>query len=120
MRALEIYESQLGSDDPNIAKTKNNLVRPSVERTLMPFVVKIDDDRLFRCLLCLCVVAVGVSRSLGFGFPLCSCCVSFFYTFAILCVQKSLSRNRTAIPAVQTHMSTLEIKEKACQSRQQG
>lgn len=26
-RALEIYESQLGPDDPNVAKTKNNLVR---------------------------------------------------------------------------------------------
>ena len=25
-RALEIYESQLGPDDPNVAKTKNNLV----------------------------------------------------------------------------------------------
>lgn len=27
-RALEIYESKLGADDPNVAKTKNNLVRP--------------------------------------------------------------------------------------------
>lgn len=26
-RALEIYESKLGLDDPNVAKTKNNLVR---------------------------------------------------------------------------------------------
>lgn len=26
-RALEIYESRLGPDDPNVAKTKNNLVR---------------------------------------------------------------------------------------------
>lgn len=26
-RALEIYESKLGPDDPNVAKTKNNLVR---------------------------------------------------------------------------------------------
>lgn len=26
-RALEIYETQLGPDDPNVAKTKNNLVR---------------------------------------------------------------------------------------------
>ena len=25
-RALEIYETQLGPDDPNVAKTKNNLV----------------------------------------------------------------------------------------------
>ncbi len=25
-RALEIYESRLGADDPNVAKTKNNLV----------------------------------------------------------------------------------------------
>lgn len=25
-RALEIYESKLGPDDPNVAKTKNNLV----------------------------------------------------------------------------------------------
>jgi hypothetical protein len=25
-RALEIYESKLGVDDPNVAKTKNNLV----------------------------------------------------------------------------------------------
>ena len=25
-RALEIYESKLGIDDPNVAKTKNNLV----------------------------------------------------------------------------------------------
>ena len=24
-RALEIYESKLGQDDPNVAKTKNNL-----------------------------------------------------------------------------------------------
>lgn len=24
-RALEIYESKLGPDDPNVAKTKNNL-----------------------------------------------------------------------------------------------
>lgn len=27
-RALEIYESRLGPDDPNVAKTKNNLVSP--------------------------------------------------------------------------------------------
>lgn len=27
-RALEIYESRLGPDDPNVAKTKNNLVGP--------------------------------------------------------------------------------------------
>lgn len=27
MRALEIYQTQLGPDDPNVAKTKNNLVR---------------------------------------------------------------------------------------------
>lgn len=26
-RALEIYECRLGPDDPNVAKTKNNLVR---------------------------------------------------------------------------------------------
>ena len=26
-RALEIYETKLGPDDPNVAKTKNNLVR---------------------------------------------------------------------------------------------
>lgn len=26
-RALEIYENKLGADDPNVAKTKNNLVR---------------------------------------------------------------------------------------------
>jgi kinesin light chain len=26
-RALEIYERRLGPDDPNVAKTKNNLVR---------------------------------------------------------------------------------------------
>lgn len=26
-RALEIYETKLGHDDPNVAKTKNNLVR---------------------------------------------------------------------------------------------
>lgn len=26
-RALEIYEGKLGPDDPNVAKTKNNLVR---------------------------------------------------------------------------------------------
>ena len=25
-RALEIYETKLGEDDPNVAKTKNNLV----------------------------------------------------------------------------------------------
>lgn len=25
-RALEIYENKLGADDPNVAKTKNNLV----------------------------------------------------------------------------------------------
>ena len=29
-RALEIYESKLGPDDPNVAKTKNNLVRSLV------------------------------------------------------------------------------------------
>ena len=29
-RALEIYESKLGADDPNVAKTKNNLVRGDV------------------------------------------------------------------------------------------
>jgi len=31
-RALDIYENKLGPDDPNVAKTKNNLVRlvPSV------------------------------------------------------------------------------------------
>jgi len=28
-RALEIYLKRLGTDDPNVAKTKNNLVRPS-------------------------------------------------------------------------------------------
>ena len=28
-RALEIYENKLGPDDPNVAKTKNNLVRKS-------------------------------------------------------------------------------------------
>lgn len=27
-RALEIYENKLGIDDPNVAKTKNNLVSP--------------------------------------------------------------------------------------------
>ena len=27
MRALEIYQTKLGPDDPNVAKTKNNLVR---------------------------------------------------------------------------------------------
>lgn len=26
-RALDIYENKLGPDDPNVAKTKNNLVR---------------------------------------------------------------------------------------------
>lgn len=26
-RALEIYQTKLGPDDPNVAKTKNNLVR---------------------------------------------------------------------------------------------
>lgn len=31
-QALEIYESQLGPDDPNVAKTKNNLVSASAER----------------------------------------------------------------------------------------
>lgn len=29
MRALEIYQTKLGPDDPNVAKTKNNLVRSS-------------------------------------------------------------------------------------------
>jgi len=29
-RALQIYENKLGPDDPNVAKTKNNLVRPAV------------------------------------------------------------------------------------------
>lgn len=29
-RALEIYETKLGPDDPNVAKTKNNLVRSSM------------------------------------------------------------------------------------------
>lgn len=27
-RALEIYQTKLGPDDPNVAKTKNNLVSP--------------------------------------------------------------------------------------------
>ena len=26
-RALDIYQTKLGPDDPNVAKTKNNLVR---------------------------------------------------------------------------------------------
>lgn len=34
-RALEIYESKLGADDPNVAKTKNNLVRPFIVIFLM-------------------------------------------------------------------------------------
>lgn len=29
-RALEIYENKLGADDPNVAKTKNNLVRREI------------------------------------------------------------------------------------------
>lgn len=29
MRALEIYQTKLGPDDPNVAKTKNNLVSGS-------------------------------------------------------------------------------------------
>lgn len=29
-RALNIYQTKLGPDDPNVAKTKNNLVNPSV------------------------------------------------------------------------------------------
>lgn len=30
-RALEIYECRLGPDDPNVAKTKNNLVSDKLE-----------------------------------------------------------------------------------------
>ena len=29
-RALDIYENKLGPDDPNVAKTKNNLVRRTI------------------------------------------------------------------------------------------
>lgn len=32
-RALEIYENKLGADDPNVAKTKNNLVRREILHT---------------------------------------------------------------------------------------
>lgn len=31
-RALAIYEGQLGPDNPNVARTKNNLVRVKKER----------------------------------------------------------------------------------------
>ena len=33
-RALEIYQRKLGPDDPNVAKTKNNLVRLEVMELL--------------------------------------------------------------------------------------
>lgn len=36
-RALEIYECRLGPDDPNVAKTKNNLVRDQVATTTFSF-----------------------------------------------------------------------------------
>ena len=36
-RALEIYESRLGPDDANVAKTKNNLVRDELPHQLLIF-----------------------------------------------------------------------------------
>lgn len=44
-RALSIYETRLGPDDPNVAKTKNNLVRyyafySRLKRLILVFVVK--------------------------------------------------------------------------------
>lgn len=33
-QALEIYVSQLGPDDPNVAKTKNNLVSSLADRLI--------------------------------------------------------------------------------------
>ena len=36
-RALEIYESRLGQDDPNVAKTKNNLVRDNITLKYLSF-----------------------------------------------------------------------------------
>lgn len=45
-RALEIYENKLGLDDPNVAKTKNNLVRLGLA---------VDDVERFVCVLvCSC------------------------------------------------------------------
>ncbi len=40
-RALEIYESQLGPDDPNVAKTKNNLVGIVVKNEFYMIVMRI-------------------------------------------------------------------------------
>ena len=40
-RALEIYESKLGPDDPNVAKTKNNLVRLKVVLYVSVFIEKL-------------------------------------------------------------------------------
>lgn len=47
-RALEIYESKLGADDPNVAKTKNNLVGT--------FFFLTSHDPQFLCFLLFCVV----------------------------------------------------------------
>lgn len=38
MRALEIYQTKLGPDDPNVAKTKNNLVRGMEARSEQYFI----------------------------------------------------------------------------------
>lgn len=40
-RALEIYECRLGPDDPNVAKTKNNLVRRSSFYSLFYLVLRV-------------------------------------------------------------------------------
>ena len=55
-RALEIYETKLGPDDPNVAKTKNNLVRQHVSPSTM--------DVVLQCLDCHLCDACGVQWTL--------------------------------------------------------
>ncbi|WAR20255.1 KLC-like protein, partial [Mya arenaria] len=43
-RALEIYESKLGPDDPNVAKTKNNLVEKYYTRALKIYQKELGPD----------------------------------------------------------------------------
>ena len=40
-RALEIYESKLGQDDPNVAKTKNNLASAYLKQVKLLQILKI-------------------------------------------------------------------------------
>jgi len=48
IRAIEIYESSLGSSDTNVAKTKNNLVWFSGGVSVVP-------SLLLGCLLCMLI-----------------------------------------------------------------